>query len=78
MLGVQRSAITIAAGALQRKKLISYKRGKIFIVSRRGLEGQFDHSALDQPGAFGRITLLEQDLAGKQLSSYCRHTDPRA
>ena len=38
MLGVQRSAITIAAGALQRKKLISYKRGVIFIVSRRGLE----------------------------------------
>lgn len=38
MLGVQRSAITIAAGALQRKKLISYKRGVILIVSRRGLE----------------------------------------
>jgi CRP-like cAMP-binding protein len=38
MLGVQRSAITIAAGSLQRKKLISYKRGAIFIVSRRGLE----------------------------------------
>ena len=38
MLGVQRSAITIAAGALQRKKLIRYKRGAIFIVSRRGLE----------------------------------------
>ena len=38
MLGVQRSAITIAAGALQRKKLISYKRGAIFVTSRRGLE----------------------------------------
>lgn len=38
MLGVQRSAITIAAGALQRKKLISYKRGAISILSRRGLE----------------------------------------
>jgi CRP-like cAMP-binding protein len=38
MLGVQRSAITIAVGSLQRKKLISYKRGAIFIVSRRGLE----------------------------------------
>jgi len=38
MLGVQRSAITIAAGALQRKKLISYKRGDIVIVNRRGLE----------------------------------------
>jgi len=38
MLGVQRSAITIAAGELQRRKLISYKRGAIFIVSRKGLE----------------------------------------
>ena len=38
MLGVQRSAITIAAGALQRKKLIRYKRGAIVIVNRRGLE----------------------------------------
>lgn len=38
MLGVQRSAVTIAAGTLQRKKLISYKRGAIVIISRLGLE----------------------------------------
>jgi CRP-like cAMP-binding protein len=38
MLGVQRSAITIAAGALQRRKLISYTRGDIRILSRKGLE----------------------------------------
>jgi CRP-like cAMP-binding protein len=38
MLGVQRSAVTIAAGALQRKKLISYTRGEINILSRTGLE----------------------------------------
>jgi CRP-like cAMP-binding protein len=53
MLGVQRSAITIAAGALQRKKLISYKRGKIFIVSRRGLESascECYQAALDDRG----------------------------
>lgn len=39
MLGVQRSAVTIAAGKLQRKKLIGYSRGRISILSRRGLEG---------------------------------------
>lgn len=38
MLGVQRSAITIAAGALQRKKLIEYSRGEICILDRSGLE----------------------------------------
>jgi len=38
MLGVQRSAVTIAAGALQKKKLISYARGDIAVLSRKGLE----------------------------------------
>jgi CRP-like cAMP-binding protein len=38
MLGVQRSAVTIAAGKLQHKKLIDYSRGQIHILSRTGLE----------------------------------------
>ena len=38
MLGVQRSAVTIAAGALQSEKLIRYARGRISVVDRRGLE----------------------------------------
>lgn len=38
MLGVQRSAVTIAAGALQHGKLIHYTRGKITVLDRKGLE----------------------------------------
>lgn len=38
LLGVQRSAVTIAAGKLQRKKLIGYTRGHVDILSRSGLE----------------------------------------
>jgi CRP-like cAMP-binding protein len=38
MLGVQRSAVTIAAGEFQRKSLIHYSRGEITVVSRKGLE----------------------------------------
>jgi CRP-like cAMP-binding protein len=38
MLGVQRSAVTIAAGALQKRRLIHYTRGEINVLSRPGLE----------------------------------------
>jgi len=37
MLGVQRTGVTAAAGALQREGLIRYKRGNVTIVDRRGL-----------------------------------------
>lgn len=38
MIGVQRSAVTIAAGVLKKRKIIAYSRGRISILSREGLE----------------------------------------
>jgi CRP-like cAMP-binding protein len=37
MLGVQRTGVSAAAGALQRAGLIRYKRGSVTIIDRRGL-----------------------------------------
>jgi CRP-like cAMP-binding protein len=39
-LGVPRTAVTVAAGALQRAGIIRYSRGKIFILDRARLEAK--------------------------------------
>jgi CRP-like cAMP-binding protein len=38
MLGTDRASVSVAAGALQRKKLIEYTRGAVKIVNRKKLE----------------------------------------
>ena len=38
MLGVRREGVSIAAGELQRAKLITYSRGRLKVLDRKGLE----------------------------------------
>jgi len=52
VLGVRRESITEAAGGLQKRKLISYSRGNLRILNRRGLEAASCH-------CYGRLDGLD-------------------
>jgi|SRR5690606_16140064 len=55
MLGVQRGAVTIAAGLLQRQKIIRYARGEITVINREGLETAACECYAAGMGNYGRL-----------------------
>ena len=55
MLGVRRSGITVAAGALQRGLIIKYTRGEISILDRKGLEGACCECYEATIGEYGKL-----------------------
>jgi len=62
MLGVRRVGVTKAAGSLQRQKLISYSRGRITVLDRKGLQAA-------ACGCYVAVTQTYEDILGRQTSS---------
>jgi CRP-like cAMP-binding protein len=65
MLGVQRSGVSAAASALQRAGLISYKRGIVEIINRRGLERRSCECYAISKSEFDRLLGMPRRAAGK-------------
>jgi hypothetical protein len=55
MLGVRRVGITTAAGILQRDGLIEYRRGKLSVLNRRGLEAAACGCYATERRAYNRV-----------------------
>lgn len=63
MLGVRRERVTLAAGSLQKKELISYSRGDLMLVDQPGLEaaacGCYESDLAFYERAMGSLTLVQ-------------------
>jgi CRP-like cAMP-binding protein len=55
MLGVRRVGITVAAGSLQRAGLISYRRGELTVMDRKGLEAASCGCYAAERGAYAQL-----------------------
>ena len=79
MLGVRRSGVTTAAGVLQGGKLITYARGHIAIVDRKGLEqaacGCYEAVFRQVAPEAGHHDELEAVRAGSRPPRRVRHKD---
>tara|TARA_B110000438_G_scaffold280261_1_gene305365 strand:+ start:1130 stop:1903 length:774 start_codon:yes stop_codon:yes gene_type:complete len=60
ILGVRRSAVTIAAGCLQRQGIISYNRGQINILSRSGLENSSCQCYFSSVNAYQKTLVISK------------------
>ena len=81
MLGVRRSAVTIAAGGLRRRRLIHYSRGEIRILDRGGLEStscndwqhqrsgwdEWNHNSVPRPAP---LPTYQRQYSGNRYPSY--------
>jgi CRP-like cAMP-binding protein len=61
MLGVQRSTVTVAAGELQRKRLIGYSRGRINILDRKELTKSACECYGIVRSSYERVLALDRD-----------------